>query len=107
MAKIIKKKVSWNPSSATDVVSYRLYWSTESSGAPDYSSDYKEVDSSVTQVIIPDETPTFPIAIEDNYILGVSSVDDVGNESDIAMAAAVPFDFNAPDAPSDISITDA
>ena len=102
MAKIIKKKVSWTASTASDVEGYKVYWSTEANGEPDYDADNVEV--SATQVIFPDDTPTFPVAEEGNYILGVAAVDDVGNESDMAVTSPVPFDFNAPDAPSNVIV---
>ena len=107
MSKIIKKKVSWVASVASDVVAYKMYWSLAANGAPTYDSESVQVNSSKTQIIIPDDVPNFPIGIEDNYILGISAIDDVGNESDIAVTPSVPFDFDAPDAPSGISVANA
>ena len=98
MSKIIKKRVRWTASAASDVVGYKVYWSKEANGTPDYNANNVQVDG--TQVVFPDDAPTFPVADEDNYILGVAAIDDVGNESDMAVTPPVPFDFNAPDAPS-------
>ncbi len=77
MAKVVKKKVSWTGSVATDVVGYKVYWSKEANGTPDYSSANATVNGN--QVIIPDVTSSFPVADEINYILGISAIDDVGN----------------------------
>lgn len=42
---------------------------------------------------------------DSNILFGLSSVDDVGNESDIvALGEAVPFDQEAPDAPSNLEL---
>jgi hypothetical protein len=94
MAKIRKRKVRWTPSNAAGVVGYRLYWAVGE--AADYDSEFADV-GNVAEVILPDEVPSFPTVAGD-IELGVTAVDHIGNESDMAKFSA-PFDFTAPDAP--------
>ena len=102
MAKIIKKRIRWNASVAPDVVNYRVYWNAETS--PDYESQFSEFPATATEAFIPDDFPSFTVSTEGDYVFGISAVDDVGNESDMAMSAAIPLDFNPPEAPTDIVV---
>jgi nitrogen fixation-related uncharacterized protein len=99
MAKIRKRKVRWNPSNAAGVVGYRLYWAVGEEA--DYESEFADI-GNVTEVILPDEVPSFPTVAGD-IELGVTAVDHIGNESDMAKFSA-PFDFTAPDAPTDLVV---
>ena len=51
-----------------------------------------------TEIIIPDEWPEFP-ATGGTYYIGVTSRDEVGNESDPFLSSG-QFKFSAPPAPS-------
>jgi len=99
MAKVIKRRISWTASDSPDVVKYRVYWEA-APNIPSYSSPHVEVTKN--ELIIPDEVPDFPTQ-EGDYVIGVSAVDDVGNESDISTVTA-PFDFTAPNAPENVSV---
>ncbi|MFO7736898.1 MAG: hypothetical protein R6V46_00350 [Desulfatiglandaceae bacterium] len=99
MSKIRKRKVRWNPSNSAGVVGYRLYWAVGQ--AADYASEFADI-GNVTEVILPDEVPSFPMVAGD-IELGVTAVDHIGNESDMAKFSA-PFDFTAPDAPTDLIV---
>ena len=99
MARVRKRKVYWNPSNALGVVGYKLYWAVGK--GVNYDSDFAEV-GKVTEVILPDDVPSFPIDTGD-IELAVVSVDHIGNESDMAKLYA-PFGFTAPDAPTGLAV---
>jgi hypothetical protein len=99
MARIRKRKIRWNSSNASGVAGYKLYWAVGKE--VDYNSDFAEI-GNVTEVILPDDVPSFPIVAGD-IELGVVAVDHIGNESDMTKLSA-PFDFTAPDAPTGLSV---
>jgi hypothetical protein len=99
MARVRKRKVYWNASNGSGVVGYKLYWAVGKE--VNYGSDFAEV-GNVTQVILPDDIPSFPILAGD-IELGVVAVNQIGNESDIAKLSA-PFDFSTPDAPTGLTV---
>ena len=99
MAKVQKRKIHWNASNSPGVVGYKIYW-TVGKGV-NYDSNFAEV-GNVTEVILPDEVPSFPIAVG-NMELGVVAVDHIGNESDMTKLYA-PFGFTAPDAPTGLTL---
>jgi len=99
MARIRKRKVRWNPSSASGVKGYKLYWAVGKE--VNYDCDFAEL-GDVTEVTLPDDVPTFPIVAGDME-LGVVAVDHIGNESDMTKLSA-PFDFTAPEAPTGLSV---
>lgn len=94
-------QISWTASPSTDVVGYKIYYVPEGEEL-NYGSPSVTV-GDVNSVLIPSQTPNFPL-IDDNYIIGLSALDDSGNESDI-ISKTVPFDLVAPDAPSDLAVT--
>jgi hypothetical protein len=99
MARVRKRKVHWNASNSLGVVGYKLYWGVGKE--VNYDSDFAEV-GNVTQVVLPDDIPSFPILAGDIEI-GVVAVNQIGNESDIAKLSA-PFDVSAPDAPTGLTV---
>ena len=99
MAKIRKRKVRWNPSSASGVKGYKLYWAVGKE--VNYDCDFAEL-GDVTEVTLPDDVPTFPTVAGDME-LGVVAVDHIGNESDMTKLSA-PFDFTAPEAPTGLAV---
>ena len=103
MAKIIKKTLSWTPGAAADIVATKLYWCSEEEVLT-YDSPNVTIDMPATEITLPEDAPNFPLE-EGNFQIGITSVDDVGNESDIA-ELAVPFDFAAPDAPTNLVVED-
>ena len=102
MAKILQRTISWDPSPATDVVGYNLYWAVGADAVVDYLSDHANVGNK-TNVVIPDDVAEFPL-VEDVMSLGVTAFDDIGNESDMTSVQNVPFDFVAPDAPTNLVV---
>ena len=51
------------------------------------------------EVVLPEQVPSFPI-VKGSIELGITAVNEIGNESDMMIVAA-PFHFSAPDAPMD------
>jgi len=68
-----------------------------------YSSNFAEV-GVVTQVILPDDIPSFP-RMAGNMELGIAAVNQAGNESDITKISAY-FDFTVPEAPKSLVVED-
>jgi len=104
MAKIVKRRIRWAASTSTDIVGYKIYWSLEAVGEPSYSDSNILVSAPKTNLVLPDETPSFPIETEANYLFGISAIDDVGNESDMAITNPVVIDFLAPNPPTDLVV---
>jgi len=99
VGKIRKGTVRWEPSA--DAAKYRLYWSMQ--GPVGYESDFVEMENK-TQVILPDEVPSFP-SIAGEIELGITAVNAVGNESDITRVRAY-VDFTVPEAPKALMVED-
>jgi hypothetical protein len=83
-----KTKIRWIPPACSDLSGYRLYWADK--GAIGYHSEFAEV-GAVTEVILPDDIAAFPLVSGDMDI-GVTAVDQLGNESDMITFSAC-FDF--------------
>jgi hypothetical protein len=101
MAKVRKTQITWDAVDSPDVAGYRLYWAV--GGGVDYNSEFLEV-GNVTEIILPDDVPSFPLVAGDIEI-GVTAVNQRGNESDMTVFSA-PFDFTAPRAPGNIKVKD-
>ncbi len=99
MGKIKNKKLRWEPAAGEEVTKYKLYWSEN--GTVNYSSSFAEV-GAVTQVILPDDIPSFP-RVAGNLELGIAAVNQSGNESDITKISAY-FDFTVPEAPKSLVV---
>ncbi len=94
MGKIRQKRIRWEPSFSPDVVKYRLYWSQD--GLVNYHSKYVDV-GYLTEIFLPEGVPSFP-SIRGTINLGISAVNEAGNESDITNVTA-ELDFVLPDPP--------
>jgi hypothetical protein len=68
-----------------------------------YESDFAEIENK-TLVILPDEVLSFP-KIAGEIELGITAVNAVGNESDIARVRA-GVDFTVPEAPKTLTVED-
>jgi hypothetical protein len=99
MGKIKQKKLRWEPAAGEESTNYKLYWSKN--GTLDYTSSFAEV-GTVTQVTLPDDIPSFP-RMAGNLELGIASVNQAGNESDITKISAY-FDFTVPEAPKNLVV---
>lgn len=95
MSKLASNKVGWNRSSADDVVGYRLRMAPVPSevtyDTPSFDvGDVTEFDFS---------TDTDFDGFDGVFNLGLTAVDDGGNESDITKLDNYPLDLVPPDAP--------
>jgi hypothetical protein len=99
MAKVKKRRLSWQASGSSQVIGYKLYWSED--GEVNYDSKFVTI-GNVTEIILPDDVASFtpgygPIE------LGITAVDELGNESDMVTVMA-PYHFSVPEAPKDLHI---
>jgi hypothetical protein len=101
MGRIRGKRIHWEPSASPEVVKYRLYWLEGS--IVGYTSKYVDV-GKVTEVILPDEVPSFPM-MKGEVTFGIAAFNEAGNESDITEVTA-HIDFVVPDAPANLMVED-
>ena len=103
MAVVRKKRVRWDADPNTpDIIAHKVYVAKEAD-VLDYASPNVQVTMPQTEIILPDAYPPGTFDEDVNYQVGISAVDDVGNESNIVIVTA-PFDFIAPGAPSNIVV---
>jgi hypothetical protein len=95
MAKVKKRRLVWNPSTSSNIVGYKLYWSQE--GNVTYDSPFAMI-GNVTEVVLPDQVPSFPV-VNGAIQLGITAMNEIGNESDMTVVTA-PFQFSVPEAPA-------
>jgi hypothetical protein len=95
MAKVKKRRLVWEPSTSPNVIGYKLYWAEE--GEVTYDSPCAMI-GNVAEVVLPEQVPTFPM-VKGAIELGITAVNEVGNESDMMIFDA-PFQFSVPDAPT-------
>ena len=109
MARVKSKTLKFTPSASADVTEYLVYFepaadptklsyesTVASIGKPAPGADGKiAVDMSQFEIIR---------TLDGKYDIGLTSVDDGGNESSMAMLLAVELDFTAPDAPTDLEV---
>lgn len=101
MGKIKQKRLRWESAAGEEVAKFKLYWSEN--GTVDYTSSFAEL-GAVTQVVLPDDIPSFPRRAG-NLELGITAVNQAGNESDITTLSAY-FDFTVPEAPKGLVVED-
>lgn len=99
MAKLKKRILRWQASSSPQIIGYKLYWSD--SGDLNYDSN-QAILGNVTEIVLPDDVDSFkpnggPVE------LGISSIDELGNESDMIKLMA-PYQFSVPEAPRNLRI---
>lgn len=101
MARIEPKTISWNKSESSDVQKYRVYYKP-ADGTP-FGYDAPRIETQVTEVQAPEDFPEGTFDLEGDYLIGVSAVDSMGNESDI-VEVTHPFDLNPPKPPTGLSV---
>lgn len=101
MAKILNKKFQWTASNSPDVVGHNVYVKTGTTALA-YTDPKTYVAMPVVELNLPDGFPGFPL-FDGDFMVGVTGVDDWGNESDI-VSISRPFDFIAPNAPTNLSV---
>jgi len=96
--------VKFRPSSSLDVVGYKLYWEPAGTPISDVSPQVSVGNPPVgMDGKIAVDISQFPqmAAMDGDYVIGVSAVDDFGNESGI-LQGSTTVDFVAPAAPTDL-----
>jgi hypothetical protein len=106
VAKVKKKRVSWTPAIDADIVKHKVYVSEADLELDIYTDDFIIIDMPTCSVLLPDEFPAGTFVGEGNFTVGVSAIDDVGNEGDVAIVAS-PFDFIAPGVPTNLIVENA
>ena len=99
--KVKNVTLSFPASGSLDVVGYKLYMEV-SPNVVTYTSPSFELgtETTIDLATLPGITTTDGV-----YNLGITAVDDAGNESSFSLISEVPLDFLAPDAPGEITIT--
>jgi hypothetical protein len=99
MAKLKKRILRWQASRSPQVIGYKLYWSD--SGDLNYDS-HQDILGNVTEIVLPDDVDSFK-PHDGPVELGITSVDELGNESDM-MKLMAPYQFSVPQAPQNLRI---
>jgi hypothetical protein len=99
MARIVGKKIAWEASVSTDVVSYKLYIVNEGETIS-YETPGVLIAAPVTEYALPGEFTM----VEGSYVAAVTSIDSAGNESDLSESITFPLDIAAPVAPTGVRI---
>ena len=100
MSKIAEKTLTFEPSTSPDVVSYKLYYE-EVPNEVTYDSPYIDLSGSSVALHEVSEFADF----DSTYNMGVSAVDDAGNESDMSKIGDVPLDLNPPLPPTGLTLS--
>jgi len=101
MSKIKDVTLTFPEVNAPDLVGYKLYFQ-ETPAPVSYNSQFIDLGKNNSVNI----NTLDPLKNVDGvFNLGVTAVDDAGNESDMTTVSGVPLDFIAPDAPGPIQIT--
>ena len=99
MAKLKKRILRWRASSSPQVIGYKLYWLE--GGNVDYNSNQALL-GNVTEIVLPDDVESFN-PCDGNIEFGITSIDELGNESDIITLKA-PYQFSVPNAPTNLKL---
>jgi hypothetical protein len=105
MAQVKTVTMSFPASASADVVSYKVYICDGGSDitAADGNGNYVATSYNIgnnTSVAL----NTILGAVDGVFNLGVTAVDDAGNESDMSVAPNIPLDFTVPATPGKIVI---
>ena len=100
MAKIKTVILSFPPSDSPDVEGYKMYLE-ESSGTLSYDSLSYDLGNNTSVDLA---TLSGLDTVDGVYDIGVTAVDDAGNESSMSTITDVPLDFLAPNPPGEITL---
>jgi hypothetical protein len=99
MARMKKRRLSWQASRSSQVVGYKFYWAFGTS--VDYDADCVEL-GSITELVLPDDVEAF-VPASGPVEFGITAVDELGNESDMVILKA-PYQFSVPEAPANLKL---
>lgn len=95
MAKLVQQMVSWQSPSDTSVVKHRLYYDLETETV-DYNTSFIEIDMPTCEY----DLSTLPVESNGGvYKLALTSIDGIGNESNMSSEKLIPLDNTPPTAP--------
>jgi len=101
LARLRKKTIRWERPAISAPQKYRIYWAAgENVG---YDSEHVDL-GDVEEAMLPDAIPSLPANARQVY-LGISAVNESGNESDITTLRDC-LDFSIPEAPKDLQVLD-
>ena len=108
MAKVNQAFIRFAPSASTDVTGYKLYVQLDPQPVT-YTSTFCALGNpapsgSPPQIQIDLSTLPGMTSYDGLYNIGVSSVDDDGNESSMSVKNGVQLDFVAPDPPGAVEV---
>jgi hypothetical protein len=101
MAKVKSVNLSFPASDSPDVEGYKLYLE-ESPNEVTYESQSFDLGNNTSVDLATLDGMT---TRDGNYNIGITAVDDAGNESSMSLISDVPLDFEAPNPPGAIVIT--
>ena len=99
MAKVKGLTLSFPPSGSPDVVGYKMYIE-ESPNTVSYDSQSFDLGNNTTVDI---SSLAGMTTMDGVYNVGVTALDDAGNESSMSIANDIPLDFAAPNPPGELS----
>ena len=101
-----ERKLKFKASTSPDVVRYRLYVE-EASNPVTYNSEFVDIGNPVDHnnyIIIPLSNLEILTSKDGTYNLGVTPIDDAGNEGSMVTVNNVELDFLAPDPVTELEI---
>lgn len=100
MSKIKSKVLSFGSSDSPDVVSYKLY---VAAAGEDLTYESEAFDLGMVTSVDLSAIPALT-AKDGVFSIGVTAIDDGGNESDMSVVNGVALDFLAPNPPGSVSV---
>jgi hypothetical protein len=111
MAKIISRKLRWDPVEGCS--GYKVYFEVSTPGVPftyeaaNVNVGNPPVDGDGKVGVFLNSQPELAALPEGVYDFAVTAYDEAGNESDFAEVESVPLDLTAPAAPTNVEVVGA
>jgi hypothetical protein len=100
MSKVKNVDISWVASDSPDVVGYRFYYQDVDMFL-DYDAPYVDL-GNVTTINV---AAVLELSgLDGIYNIGITAIDDAGNESAMSIAENIPLDLESPNAPGLITV---
>jgi hypothetical protein len=108
MAKVNQAFIRFAPSPSSDVVGYKLYVAPSPASveytSPSFNMGNPAPDGTSGLIVVDLSSLPGMTTYDGMYNIGVSSVDDDGNESSMSVKNGVQLDFVAPDPPGAVEV---